>query len=87
MPQCKFNKVAKHLDGCFCIRNVKNDIHSATIYCLLFSRLPKSYRKLKISFYLQTVHTGVFSSFTYRSLYSARFFSAAIHLSSWFVKK
>ena len=39
-----------------------------------FSQLPKSYRKLKISFYFHTVYTGIFSSCAYRSLYSTRFF-------------
>ena len=50
-----------------------------------FSRLPKSYRKLK--FYFHTVSTGVFSSCAYWSLYSTRFFSTVILLSSRFAKK
>ena len=33
--------------------------------------------------YFHTVYTAAFFSYTYRSLYSFRFFSTAILLSSW----
>ena len=84
MPKCHFNKVAKHLDDCFSIRHIKHLIP------LLFtqvsiSHLPKSYRKIKFSFYFHTVYTGVFSSCSYRSSYSGRFFSTAILLSYRFL--
>ena len=84
MPKCNFNKVAKHLDDCFSIRHIKHRIP------LLFTQvsisyLPKSYRKIKFSFYFHTVYTGVFSSCSYRSSYSGRFFSTAIHLSYRFL--
>ena len=84
MPKCNFNKVAKHLDDCFSIRHIKHRIP------LLFTQvsisyLPKSYRKIKFSFYFHTVYTGVFSSCSYRSSYSGRFFSTAILLSYRFL--
>ena len=83
-PKCDFNKIAKHLDDCFSIRHIKHRIP------LLFTQvsisyLPKSYRKIKFSFYFHTVYTGVFSSCSYRSSYSGRFFSTAIHLSYRFL--
>ena len=80
------NKVAKHLDGCFYVRIFKHRI-TLLFTQVSFSRLPKSYRKLKISFYFHTFCTGVFSSCAYQSSYSARFFATAILLSSRFVKK
>ena len=41
MPKCDFNKVAKHLDGCFCIGNVKHRIHSATVKTSVLFTLSK----------------------------------------------
>ena len=87
MPKCNFNKFAKHLDSCFCMRNVKYRNHSATVYASALFTLAKIISKLKISFYFHTVYTGVFSSSGDRSFHSVKFFSTAILLSSRFVKK
>ena len=85
LPKCDFNKVAKHLDGCFCIRNVKHRIHSANT-SLLFT-LAKIISKAKnLILFPYCCLYGVFSSCVYRSLYYARFFSTAILLSSQLAK-
>ena len=45
--KCDFNKVAKHLDGCFCIRNLENRIHSANVYTSVLFTLTKIISKAK----------------------------------------
>ena len=47
MPQCDCNKAAEHLDGYFCIRNVKHRIHSATVYAKHLFTLSKIISKAK----------------------------------------
>ena len=47
MTQCNFNKVAKYLDGCFCIKNVKHPIHSANVYTSVLFMLAKVISKAK----------------------------------------
>ena len=41
MPKCDFSKVAKHLDGCFCIGNGTHRIHSATVKTSVLFTLSK----------------------------------------------
>ena len=68
--------------------NVKHSIHSATALqkCVLFT-LAEIISKAKNLILFSYFYTGVFSSCAYRSLYSARFFSSAVLLSSPLVKK
>ena len=97
MLQCDFNKVAKHLDGCFCtniyiislfcIRNIKYRIHSATVYGSVLFTLVKTISKAKNLILFPHCLYRYFASCTYWSLYSTRFFSTFVLLSSRFVKK
>ena len=97
MLKYDFNKVAEHLDGCFCtkiyiislfcIRNVKYRIHSATVYRSAFFTLAKIISKAKNLILFPYCLYSYFSSCAYWPLYSTRFFAAVIILPSRFVKK
>ena len=87
MLKCDFNKVAKYLDGYFCIGNGKHRIHSATDYTSVLFPLSKTILKAKNLILFSYCLYRFFSFCAYQSLYSARFFSIAILLSSRLVKK
>ena len=58
--------------------NVKHDILFATVYTSVFFTLTKITVNAQNLIYLHTVYTGVFCSYTCRTLYSVRFFSTTI---------
>ena len=60
MLKCDFNKVAKHLDGCFCINNVKHRIDSANVLTSVFFTLAKIISKGKIILFLYCLYRTFF---------------------------
>ena len=95
MLQCDFNKVAKHLDGCFCtkiyiislfcIRNDEYRIHSTTICASVLFMLAKIISKAKILFPYCLYRYFFFLCLLIFIFY--QIFSTFILLSSRFVKK
>ena len=97
MLQCDFNKVAKHLDGCFCtkfyiislfcIRNVKYRIHSATVYTSVLFTLAKIISKAKNLILFPYCLYRYFFFLCLLIFIFYQIFSTFILLSSRFVKK